>query len=567
MAAGYAAYTGTAVAIAIAALCGREVARTRKLEALAYPFVGLSLAVAFTISLAAGLVKPRVPEATVRQTWEEDTSRLPRSRRAPSLSERWLRVPWQAWALVGVVALAAAVRMWHLAAAPERQLDEITYNSVAVNLIRHGTLNVPLAYRQPWQPFLYHPPFYNVLLSLWDRLLSPTIYSARLLGIVGDVVALLLLSRLLWRLYGKQAALFAVTIVAFDGWLIYVQRISYIENLLLPIVIAALLAYERAVRRGTWPSYLLTGLLLGTASVFNNDGAYLLLVVVVHWAFIRRDTLRHAVALGVALAICGLYALAMISAYTLGGTDWWWHDTLVQIRRITGFQASAGTLNSPAALVHLLGSQYGIFLPSVLVGGAAVILLAVLAVRSMRRRSVQPLGPDLIVPSWAIAALLIFGPATLHFPQYFVLALLPLYCFLWTRTWPWVSKRARPALASVVAVLVLAGLGSSYLRVSQDTSAFAEFQAYAARSIPRHSLIVAGVGDPLGYVIKQPWCSPGTRLSGYCARHASYVVTWQTYLQPPNPLHLASLQRLLDDSRPVKVFRQFSGKLTVWKVK
>jgi hypothetical protein len=116
-------------------------------------------------------------------------------------------------------------------------------------------------------------------------------------------------------------------------------------------------------------------------------------------------------------------------------------------------------------------------------------------------------------------------------------------------------------------VLVALGCGSAYLRLRQDANAFRDFQHYAATQIPRHDLVVAGTaGDPLAYVISQPWCSPGAGLSAYCSAHASYVVTWQTFLQPPNPLHLMSLRLLLARSRPVAEFRQFSGTIIVWKV-
>ncbi len=70
---------------------------------------------------------------------------------------------------------------------------------------------------------------------------------------LASLVTLGLLMRLIWRLHGQLAGLVTVTFVAFDGWLLFAQRVSYIENTLMVIIVAGLLLYERACggrRRG-----------------------------------------------------------------------------------------------------------------------------------------------------------------------------------------------------------------------------------------------------------------------------------------------------------------------------
>jgi 4-amino-4-deoxy-L-arabinose transferase-like glycosyltransferase/putative flippase GtrA/GT2 family glycosyltransferase len=540
----------------LAALAGREALRSRSAEGAAYPVAALALAGVFTFTLAAELLAPGSDRDA--PVWDA-AARPPRPQ------------PWRSarpWVIGAILAAGLIARLWDVGAAPEWQLDEITYASIAENLVRHGTLNVPLAFGQPFQPFLYHPPFYPYELAAWFRVAGQGITQARVLGALSVTVAFGLLARLLGRLYGQGAAAFATLLIMFDGWMLYVGRISYIENSVLVIMMCALLAYRRAAASGRMRDYVLAGLLTGAAGAFNYDAAYLLVVLAVHWLMVRRDSRQHAAALGCAVLVMAADALALMRLYTVNGTDWWLHDTLVQVARLTGGQSSAGTITGPGQFLDLLARQYDLFLPSVLAAAAALGLLGWRLIRCARQRRLAPLGPDLLLPAWCIAAVCVFGPASLHFSQYFVMVLLPLYSYLWVSLWP-VLRRARwqPAAAVFAVVVVALGCGSAVLRLRQDANAFRDFQQYAATRIPPGDLVVAGTaGDPIAYVISQPWCSPGTDLSAYCSAHASYVVTWQTFLQPPNPLRLRSLQALLGESRPVARFTQFSGTIVVWKV-
>jgi putative flippase GtrA/GT2 family glycosyltransferase len=540
---------------ALAVLSGREAVRSRSIEAAVYPAAALTLGGVFAWTLTATLLMPTERDAPV---WAQARTSGARSR---------LRA--RPCLVIGVILAAGAVaRLAGIGAAPEWQLDEITYSSIAGNLVRHGTLNVPLAFGQQFQPFLYHPPFYPYELAAWFRVAGQGITQARILGVITLTVAFALLARLLARLHGPGAAAFATALTVFDGWLLYAGRISYIENSVLVIMIGALCAYRQALVTRRMRDYVLAGILAGAAGAFNYDAAYLLAVLAVHWVMVRRDHRQHAAALGCALLVLGADALVLMRLYTVNGTDWWLHDTLVQVRRLTGGQASAGTLTGPGQFLVLLTRQYDLFVPSVLAAAAAVALLSWRLYRCARERRLAPLGPELLLPAWCIGAVAVFGPASLHFSQYFVMVLLPLYSYLWVSLWPLLCRvRARGAVTVFAAVLVALGCGSAYLRLRQDANAFRDFQQYAAAQIPRGDLVVAGTaGDPLAYVISQPWCSPGAGLSAYCSAHAKYVVTWQTFLQPANPLHLESLALLLARSKPVAEFSQFSGTITVWQV-
>src|SRR5271166_6031292 len=153
-------------------------------------------------------------------------------------------------ALAFVVVLIAGVtlRLWHLDVSPGWQWDEAVYLRVGMS-VQHGVLQQHPVYGSPWQPFLFQPPLYFVLLAHWFSVTGASMYHARILGVLATGVTLLLLFLLLWSLHGSRAALFAMTPVVFDGWLLYIERVSYIENVLMVIIVAAMLLYQRALER------------------------------------------------------------------------------------------------------------------------------------------------------------------------------------------------------------------------------------------------------------------------------------------------------------------------------
>lgn len=73
-------------------------------------------------------------------------------------------------AFVPLLAVAAAPRLWDLGAKPGWQSDETVYADVARNLATSGSLSEHIQYHTSWAPFLFHPPFYFLLLAGWFKL-------------------------------------------------------------------------------------------------------------------------------------------------------------------------------------------------------------------------------------------------------------------------------------------------------------------------------------------------------------------------------------------------------------
>jgi 4-amino-4-deoxy-L-arabinose transferase-like glycosyltransferase len=466
---------------------------------------------------------------------------------------------------VAILVAATLIRLWQVGSKPGWQSDEPVYTSVAANVARYGTLNEHIQYGLSWSPFLFHPPFYFLVLAGWFDLFGVGVPQARVLAVLMTLIMFTLLCRVLWKLHGPRVALVTLTLVAFDGWLLYIQRVSYIENTLFVLIVAGLLMYQRALERPGWLSFLVAGMVIGCATVFKYTGIYLIVTVGIHWLIIRRERRNHLILLGGWAFIIALYVAVMTPLFHVGPNNWFVSDNVLQFERVTGLRASGGTLTSPLALLYLLAHQYAVFLPSLIAAVAAFVLVVRRAVQCVRTRSVAPLERNALLFSWTAAAIIVFGISTLRYQQYFALILVPMYCFLWTElltTMAWHPKFQRTA-ATVAAVVLLAGLGSFYLRVvDRNDNVLAQTRQYVLTKIPQNDVVLTP--EQIGDEIDQRWCT--LYRAPACRYAATYVVTYITFLQG-NPPHDPFITDLLRESVPVKTFRGFKETVTVWRIR
>jgi 4-amino-4-deoxy-L-arabinose transferase-like glycosyltransferase len=469
------------------------------------------------------------------------------------------------WLIVGLFALVLAVatvlRLWQLGTSPAWQWDEAVYWRVAVN-VQHGMLSEHPVRGSAWTPFLYQPPFYVLLLAGWFDLFGATIYHARILGVLSIAVTLVVAFRLLWKLHGPKVALFAITPVALDGWLTYIERVSYIENVLLLLIVSAILLYQRALERPSYARFALAGVALAAAAIFKQTGAYGLIAVLLCWLILRRAHRQHLVLFAAAGVVIAVYIVAMTRMYDLPGRPWFAEQSLVQLRRVLGLQQSGGTLVSPGALVHLLEAQYRYFVPSVLAGGAALVVALRRLLRCYRARSWVPAQANALLFSWMSAGVVVFGFSSLKFPQYFALILIPAYCFLWTEVarWNWRGLWQ----AAVVAGAVIASVGCFGLTIpAYRYNTLALVQQYAATKIPPNAVVVTeqSVGDLIG----QPWCT--VEYAVPCLHAGDYAMTWTTYLQSSRTEGDAAFRTLMKAAIALKTFSGPVGSATIWKLK
>ncbi|MGD0603185.1 MAG: glycosyltransferase family 39 protein [Streptosporangiaceae bacterium] len=456
--------------------------------------------------------------------------------------------------------LGVMIHLWRLGVSPAWQWDEAVYWRVSTS-VQHGVLAEHSVYGLPFVPFLYQPPVYFLVLAQWFNLVGASIYHARLLGVVWSAGTQVLLFRLLWRIHGPRLALVAMLPVIFDGWLLYIERVSYIENALMVLVVLAFLLYQRALDQPSWQRFLAAGVAVGAAASFKQTGVYVLVAVLLCWLIVRREHRGHFVLLGGAVAVIAVYLFAMTRMYDLPGHPWFLDQSLVQVRRVLGLQKSGGTLTTPGGALRLLTARYRYFVPSLLLVGCACLIAVRRTWQCYRARDWAPARANALLYSWLATGVVVFGSSTLKFPQYFALILVPAYCYLWTELagWDWRPAAKRAAVATAV----VAGIGSFLLTVPAfSVNSLAEVQSYAAHQIPSQAIVVTE--QSIGDLIQQPWCT--VENADACVGHASYAITWQTYLQSSFELGDASFSQLMKGATQIRSFRGVAGTATVWKL-
>jgi 4-amino-4-deoxy-L-arabinose transferase-like glycosyltransferase len=459
-----------------------------------------------------------------------------------------------------VLAAGTGLRLWHLRVSPAWQWDEAVYYRVSIN-VQHGLLSEHSLYRN-YEPFLYQPPFYFLLLSRWFRLVGATIWHARLLGVLLTATMQALLFRLLWKIHGPMTALFAVIPVIFDGWLMYIERVSYMENALMVLIVMGFLLYQRALEKPSWLRFALAGAVIGFAGSFKQTGVYVLLAVLLCWLVSRRAHRGHLVLATVALAVIVTYVVVMVRVFDVPHHDWYIGQSTTQVRRVLGLQHSGGTLTAPGGVLHLLAAQYKFFIPSVLLALASFLTVVRRVLQCYRARNWKPAQGNALLFSWLVTGIVVFGLSSLKFPQYFALILLPAYCFLWTEVarWDWQQVWRRTAMAAAA----VAGLGSFLLTVPAfSVNSLAEVQQYAATRIPPGSIVVTE--QSIGDLIQQRWCTVEEATN--CLHLAEYAITWRTYLQSSFKEGDTAFHQLMVRAVPVKSFRGAVGTATVWRLR
>ncbi len=465
-------------------------------------------------------------------------------------ARRWL---W-AVAYAPVVVAGIGLRFWQLGSSAW-QYDEIIYAVVARSVATGHGLVEKYPVGLPHQPFLYQPPWYPYLLAAWFRATGPSIMNARVLGVLLSGCALVLLWDLIRRQLGPRAALFAILPLTFDGWLLYIQRESYIENLIMAVIAAGLVLYQRALDWPTWQRFAVAGVVLGLAGCLKYTGLYVVAAVVLSWLILRRQNRGHGIMAASALGVIAVDQIALLA--------WWGHSYLsqteLQLTRVLGIQPSGGTVTSPGALIHLLFQQYHVFIPSFLIALAGISIAARYMFKCYRQRDWTPVQHQALLFSWAGMGIVTFGLSNLRFPQYFALVLVPLYLLVWTEVW----RMDRPFRWWLAGAAVAAGVTSFWLSTNaQSVNPLQKVQQYAAAHIPVKAEVVAD--EQVGDLLHQPYCRE--QQAGACLHHATYAITWNTYLQKTAQLGDSAYKVEMKGAHQLWSSSGFNGTATVWKL-
>lgn len=478
------------------------------------------------------------------------------------------------WWIVPLGIVAVGLRVLWIGVHPGYEWDEPVYTYIAANLAANGLLEGKTEYyRTMSEPYLYHPPFYFALLAGWFKIFGAGIVQARWLALLGSIAMFVFFYLLLRSVVGWRWAVGIVGLTSIDAWLVFTNRVSWIENTMMPIGVAALWLYYRYVldypivasRRGRawpWAGVASAGILLGLVTVYKHVGVYFVLAVLVCWLVTRSSHKRHIVALGAYMIIVAGYVAGM-SLYFEGNFV---SQVNTQVRRSLGIQESRGALTSVADIVGPLTAQYAIYWPTVLVSGLAMIVLVWRTVSLMRRRSMLTHG-EATVYSWALAAVLFFAVLQLKIPHYFLMLQVPLYGYLGMETYRYVRGRKdakdiriRRVLVAVVLTMIAANVFAITMRMAVlDGNPLSQTASWTAANIPPTATVVTE--ESVGTSIVQPYCK--LAFARYC-QDAEYLIIYTSATQQPPDSR--SVQVLRERAVPLTLFKGFKEEISIYQL-
>ena len=458
-----------------------------------------------------------------------------------------------------IVALGTLARLWQLRNRPGWEWDEGVYTYIARNLFLNGEMAFKTEYVSQSEPYLYHPPFYFKLLAQWFGLVDPGINQARVFAVAGAAVTMVLLLALLRRTIGDTWALIGVTLIAADTWLNFSQRVSWIENTLMPIGIFGLLLYTIALERNKWWWYIAAGSVVGFATIYKHIGILFLGVIIVHAFLIRENWRKNLAAIGAAFVTIAGYVGAAVIVYG----PVYVHASTIQFARSTGEQKSAGALDTLGDIVGPLLSQYRIYVATMVLAGIAVMLVCYRFFQILRHRcdadSVRPIS---VLYAWAFAAVLFFVGLQLRFPHYSMLAFIPLFCYLIAELSRVTLTRWRIVLLGLAGIVVFVAnvfaFQARFITPSND-AALRDVQQFAIDNIPHDSKVIAD--ESTAAVIPQPFC---TMWRGKDCTDATYIIVYRSSTQQPENNN--GQQELIDSGTLVFETKGFKEEIAIYKL-
>lgn len=586
---------GLGLAAAVAALGLISVARVRRPVAIGFPFATMILGGAFVAGLTVGTLGRRpefVPAPARRRSpglsgggllrgpafsmvsgpaFETTLGSVATAERPPRPARRsWdaepdapepapgRGVPWTLLLLLGVLGLAAFLRFWQLGVRPGLEVDEPVYGQIAASIAATGRLLVKPEVGVANPDYLYHPPFYFWLLGGWFSVVGSSLAKARTFAAGMSLVTLLMVFGLSRRFIGR-AALLPVLLIATDGWLVYSNRISWMENTLMVLGVGAMWLYASATQTRRTSAYALAGVALGMAVVFKHVAGYLVLAVLINWLLSRRDRDGHLAMVGAGLAVVAAYLLAMTVAFG----HVYWDDTAVQFNRTIGIGDTRGTVSTAGQALGAIFGQYSVFYATLAVSLLGGLLVLGRLFEAIRHRSLAAIRRRGVLFSWAMAALIFFGAIHLHFSNYFLMILIPLYVYVSVEIVDFVRQRRSlvPAAYAVLAVVLAANMATFVQRIAdRNDNALVAVSRFAAAHIPRHALVVTE--EWVANMIHQPYCH--TWRAAYCESRTSYVITYTSRTERPPPV--PALRRLIKRSDRLAMFTGFKERITVYHV-
>lgn len=500
----------------------------------------------------------------------------------------WHRVGWPL-VVVGVVVVAAVLRLVHVQTAYELFIDEVSYADLSANVAGgHGVvLN--------GGPFDLHPPLLflagaTILLVRGTDLADPLAAVAALrpaeavigsltCGLVTLLVARVVPGRVRSRVVGTACGV----LVALDPFVVRFDSRVLLEAPAMLLTLAGLLLVTRVLddparRRRV----LVAGLLLGLALLVKETFAFVAVLPLLLTAVVVQRARRAL--LGVVVTAATVYVLYVLVVLAVGRGGHWSEQKLSGVRRLLGLDQVTG-FNKPgsASFASRAAELFGSYAVTYGVIGLATVLAGLAALEHLtarRRNAVSDPHPGvtlLVSTQLGAAAYLAYAVpfGTLEEQAFYLvvtpsfvvlgLALLRLHTSLTTVT---LARTVAAGLAIVVLAVVALDAGVWWRQHSVVDNGYQQYVAWVERTLgPTDRLAVTDTTAEFitpGVVLGN-WSTP----AAIAANDAGYVLVNQRLVDQGLGRATPSLVAWLDSNATVvlDVRTPTVGSLRVYEVK
>jgi len=221
---------------------------------------------------------------------------------------------WQIAALVGIAALAVALRLTLLTEMPASLFrDEGRHALRAIRILDD------LGYRPVYEPEIALPALFLYPLALAFKLFGISLLTLRLFMATVGVVDVLLFFALSRRLFGTRVALIAAYLFAVSFWALRMQRVALAPCFSTGLVLLGLFLFVRAMQTCRWRDWALAGVgAAGTVYCYHSGPFTLVLIALVALVLLVRESrvfFRYWLPRFAALAVVFLLLAAPLLRY------------------------------------------------------------------------------------------------------------------------------------------------------------------------------------------------------------------------------------------------------------
>ena len=315
----------------VAVLAVHQVVRSRSLESVAYPGVGLALGMVFTAGLVSNLLRPGTAAAPA------DPSPAPVAQPGqPAGRRRWRFLP--VMAICVVQAGLSLTLVWSNTA----YLDEANYLWVGRLELAHWLHGTPWPSVYAYHLFSGSPLIYPPLGALADS--ADGLVGARLLSLAFMLTATVLLYLTASRLIGRAGALFAAALWAVSEPAIRLAFATFDPLSVFLTVLSAWLIVQAAYRRRRGELVAAAAVALALANVTGYSGIVVDPVVIAFAFLAWRTRMTAQQSLSCTAWLTGAWALAFALLMT-ATHSWAGLFSTVSARNTAQYQSYSSDLN------------------------------------------------------------------------------------------------------------------------------------------------------------------------------------------------------------------------------